>query len=471
MELSPEQKKAFHKYIQGKNVFITGPGGTGKSELVRRLFKESRSVGKKVQVCALTGCAAVLLQCKAKTIHSWSGIGLANDTIENIVKKVENNKYKSKPWRETDVLIIDEVSMMSAKLFQLLDQLGRTIRKIPYRPFGGLQVVFLGDFYQLPPIGNREEPDTCKFCFENVDLWNSVFQTEEQIMLTTIFRQKDPVYAKILNEIRECKMTKKNNEILISRVGVPVPDELLVRPTKLFPRKAQVDQINQEEIEKLELQEEKIYTTAKVYDLPMTKDEKIKRNNFTPEDVENELKYLASNLLCENSLRLKVGSQVMCIVNMETADGDKLCNGSQGIITRINDVGMPIVKYNNGIEVAMGNHIWLSESIPGIGIRQVPLILAWALTIHKSQGATLECAEIDVGAGIFECGQTYVALSRVKSLEGLYLTSYDLTKIKINRKVKEFYQDLAKKQEKTNNTVSTTFDLSRFELPSEEYDE
>ena len=134
----------------------------------------------------------------------------------------------------------------------------------------------------------------------------------------------------------------------------------------------------------------------------------------------------------------------MCIVNIKSEQGDILiCNGSQGIIKEFCEItGCPKVKYNNGIEMVMIRHVWESDKIPGIGVSQVPLILAWALTIHKSQGATMDAAEIDVGSGIFECGQTYVALSRVKSLDGLYLTSFDAKRIRINKKVKEFYESL-----------------------------
>ena len=129
----------------------------------------------------------------------------------------------------------------------------------------------------------------------------------------------------------------------------------------------------------------------------------------------------------------------MCIVNIQLDNGDILCNGAQGIVTDVSVQGMPVVKYKNGYQMTMNPHIWPSENIPGIGISQVPLILAWALTIHKAQGSTLDIAEVDAGSGIFECGQTYVALSRVKSLEGLYLSSFDATKVRINRKVQEFY--------------------------------
>ena len=139
-----------------------------------------------------------------------------------------------------------------------------------------------------------------------------------------------------------------------------------------------------------------------------------------------------------------IGAQVMCVINIMSAEGDTLiCNGSQGIITAYCEfTGCPRVKYNNGIEMLMARHVWASDKIPGIGVSQLPLILAWALTIHKSQGATLDAAEIDAGGGIFECGQTYVALSRVKSLHGLYLTSFDASRIRINKKVKKFYEDL-----------------------------
>jgi len=133
----------------------------------------------------------------------------------------------------------------------------------------------------------------------------------------------------------------------------------------------------------------------------------------------------------------------MCIINIQLPNDEMICNGSQGIVTRFcPTTNFPFVKYNNGIEMVMSKHVWPSENIPGIGVSQVPLILAWALTIHKSQGATLDTAEIDVGSGIFECGQTYVALSRVKSLSGLYLTSFDVRRIKINSKVKEYYDSL-----------------------------
>ena len=140
---------------------------------------------------------------------------------------------------------------------------------------------------------------------------------------------------------------------------------------------------------------------------------------------------------------LKKGAQVMCIANLDVESTDPICNGSQGVIKGFDEKGDPIVKFKNGVTRTIGCHVWQSENIPSVAVKQIPLILAWAITIHKSQGATLDFAEIDIGSGIFECGQTYVALSRIVGLEGLYLKSFNYQKIKINRKVAEYYKSLS----------------------------
>jgi ATP-dependent DNA helicase PIF1 len=199
--------------------------------------------------------------------------------------------------------------------------------------------------------------------------------------------------------------------------------------------------------------EAKNFSIKYVKDLEMTKTERLIRFEFSEKEIQTELDFLAGNLVCDKNIKTKIGAQVMCIINIKSAEGDTLvCNGSQGIITAYCEfTGCPRVKYNNGTEMLMARHVWASDKIPGIGVSQLPLILAWALTIHKSQGSTLDAAEIDVGSGIFECGQTYVALSRVKSLHGLYLSSFDASRIRINKKVKHFYEELTTYQE-TNQT-------------------
>ena len=454
MEFSSEQQIAFNKYIQGQNIFITGPGGTGKSALIKHIKRNADARCKIIQVCALTGCASVLLECKAKTLHSWSGIGLGKGAIEQLIKKVQKNKHYKALWKETDILVVDEVSMMSMKLFETLDAIGKSVRK-DRRPFGGLQLIFSGDFYQLPPVGDKDDPDTSKFCFES-EFWFTTFSKQNHIQLQKIFRQNDPIYQNILNQVREGRLKRSTNDILLSQVNKPTDETLTIKPTKLFPTRNKVDSINTSEMDKLE-GEEKEFKIKYHGDLEMTAKERLQRTQVTPEQIKTELQYLKSNLRCDEIIKLKVGSQVMCIVNTELANGEMLCNGSQGIVIRFSQEGSPVIRFSktndSSFELAMNYHIWPSETIPGVGVSQLPLILAWALTIHKAQGATLDVAEIDAGSNIFECGQTYVALSRVKSLEGLYLTSYDAKKIRINKKVQEFYTGLNVNEVKVQNII------------------
>jgi ATP-dependent DNA helicase PIF1 len=439
MEFSPEQQIAFNKYIAKKNIFITGPGGTGKTALIRHIFRDAKKKYLEIQVCALTGCAAVLLECRAKTIHSWAGIGLGAASTEHYIKKIMKSRFLKSSWKDVDILVIDEVSMMSYKLFELLDSIGKAIRK-NQEPFGGIQLIFSGDFYQLPPVGDRDELKTCQFCFES-PLWFETFKLEDHVQLKKIFRQNDPLYQRILNQIREGRIKRSSNECLLDLVGRQIEDNL-IKPTKLFPKRSQVDYINASEMNQL-IGPEYEYKVEHVLDLDMTSKEKQIRLGFTQEQIHTELMYLQGNLRCDETIKLKIGCQVMCIINITLAEGDEiLCNGAQGIVAEISHDGFPVVHFRNGVQRVMKPHVWPSETIPGIGVTQVPLMLAWALTIHKAQGATLDIAEVDVGSGIFECGQTYVALSRVKNLEGLYLQSFDASRIRISKKVQEFYERL-----------------------------
>jgi ATP-dependent DNA helicase PIF1 len=295
-----------------------------------------------------------------------------------------------------------------------------------------------------------------------------------------------------LNQIREGKIKRKVNDLLLQYVGRKYDENLVATPTKLYPTKNKVEQINNFNMSALN-SDEKEYNIKYLKDLEMTKKEKELRLEFNEKDIQVELDFLAGNLVCDKTIKAKIGAQVMCVINIKSTEGDTMvCNGSQGkIVSYCEYTGLPRVKFNNGIEMVMTRYVWASDKIPGIGISQVPLILAWALTIHKSQGATLDAAEIDVGSGIFECGQTYVALSRVKSLDGLYLTSFDAKRIRINKKVKEFYEELSSyqqanvaKQEDTvqlenpfpNDSSSNQFENYKYieasaELTEELYDE
>lgn len=439
MELSPEQEQAMVAFKAGRNMFLTGPGGTGKTALIKKMVEFCKANGRRVQVCALTGCAAVLLNCQAKTVHSWAGIGLASGPADLIVKRVITNKFKSAGWKKIDVLIIDEVSMMSQKIFEMLDSIGRKVRKENgHLPFGGLQIVFSGDFYQLPPVmrDDNDDPTAAAFCFES-PIWKTTFQ--ETIQLKKIFRQTDLVYTTILNQIRVGKLYKSSLDILTPHIGKPLPETFV--PTILLPRRRDAEMINAVELAKL-TGEEKIYNLAPMETLPegatISSKKLAAAAAVSHEQREMEQNFLMNSIMADRTLVLRKGAQVMCIANIDMESPEPIVNGSQGIV--IDFVGgMPLVKFNNGARRTVGFHTWNSENVPSVGVKQIPLIYAWAITIHKAQGVSLDMAQIDAGSNIFECGQTYVALSRVKSLEGLYLTAFNPQKIKVNKKVQEFY--------------------------------
>ena len=448
--LSTEQEQAFELFKQGRNIFITGPGGSGKTFLIKKIYDWCNENYKPIQVCALTGCAAVLLNCSARTIHSWAGIGLGNGESDKIIQYVSGNKFKRNNWLSIQVLVIDEVSMMSSKLLTILDGIAKKVKKND-EPFGGIQIIFSGDFYQLPPVGNKSDPESSMFCFEN-PAWNELFNYE--IELKYIFRQTDQSYADVLNQIREGVLTKKGYNLLLSRC-IRCNDETL-KPTKILPRKDVVSKINESEMALLNTEHATYYMQV-IEDLPSrpsslhkpskTKETENVKNRLNHDQIQTTIELFKNNLMAEKELTLKIGSQVMCIINLEMEGTRPIVNGSRGVVTRFSENGLPIVKFKSGNEQVMNYHVWEIEGdgLQGYTIKQIPLILAWAITIHKSQGTTLDFAEIDVGNGIFECGQSYVALSRVKNIEGLYLSSFNPTKIRVNKKAQDYYSKFKNK--------------------------
>jgi len=406
--LSNDQLRAFESYKNNENIFISGYAGTGKSYLIKNIYDDAIKNGKKIQITAMTGCAAVLLG-NAKTLHSWASIGIGNAPIEKLIANIR--KYnKTENWTKLDILVIDEISMMSKALFELLDAIGKKMRK-NQKVFGGIQLICCGDFHQLPPVENE-------FCFES-PLWDKTFI--KQVVFKENFRQKgDLEYQTVLNEIREGQVSPESCKLLIECSKKEITDE--IKPTVLYPTKKFADQINQFELMTID-EEQHIYLKA-----------------FTPDvnggPIKDELEKQKG--MYEDKLILKVGSQVMCIANISQDEG--IVNGSQGIIIGFVN-GYPEVKFKH-ITRVIQPHKWINDKYEDYGISQIPLILSWAITIHKAQGITLDNAMINIGSSVFEYGQAYVALSRLTSREGLYIKSLDIAKIRANPKVIDFYKKI-----------------------------
>lgn len=442
-----EQQLSIVKLLEtGKNVFVTGSAGTGKSFLFRHIFQQFPQ--ESTQMCSMTGVSTVLLNvaipyAKATTLHSWSGIGLCNTTRDRIIQKVIRNRRQVDKWRKTKLLMIDEVSMMSAYVLETIEEIARIIRKNPF-PFGGIQLVFSGDMFQLPPIGG-EGLDNGAFCFES-PIWSTLFggNLGKCIELSQVFRQTDDAFVNLLNEIRWGQISEESVSLLRSRVGLPGPtDEVM---TKLFPRRINVQQINATEYGKLETEEmvfsQVVRKNTNVYledGRAFDEFDQIQCQMATDEILQRECIHFQSLLPCVETLRLKIGTIVMCLANLSVEEG--IVNGSQGRVDSFVG-GFPVVVFTNGATMKMSMHWWQNSSMPCISIGQIPLVLSWATTIHKSQGMTLTRAEMDLGNQLFEYGQAYVALSRVKSLDGLYLTHFNPYKIKANPKVLNFYASL-----------------------------
>jgi ATP-dependent DNA helicase PIF1 len=479
-QLSVEQRYAFAKFKEGHNLFITGPGGTGKTRLIQYFVDYMKAPGGKApfetriahQVCALTGCAAVLLNCGAKTIHSWSGIRLGKGTKEDIVRRVIKNRFAIKSWRESDVLIVDEISMMSAKMFELLDEIGRLIRRNT-KPFGGIQLVFTGDFFQLPPIPDSCDLSSSLFCFESPK-WPQVFSRENCIQLTTYFRQSDPKYIEILQQVRTGKLSEENTAILqkcVHRVYSPEDHGGIVL-TKLFPVRQKVDYVNATMYASLKQEEVTFTYTSKTNETfylesttPIPYELLEKCREMSKPEMDFEIEQLLSSSQTEKQLNLKIGAAVMCTTNLNVDAG--ICNGSQGIVVGFSEssvrqslsisnanILVPVVRFANGRTMKIEPYIRQSDDYPTIVVSQIPLCLAWALTIHKIQGSTLQMAEMDIGKSVFEYGQTYVALSRIKSLDGLYLSEFNPHRIKANSDVVAFYESFPKRSREEMEEVA-----------------
>jgi len=414
--LDNRQLEIISKFINGDNIFMSGPAGTGKSFVIN-IINDICNIRKiKCHITALTGCAALLLNGNSKTLHSWSGIVINSYDLQYNLNKIRKNKTKRTNWLKVNVLIIDEVSMMSSELFDLLDNIGRSIRKTD-KPFGGIQLILSGDFFQLPPIGD------CKFCFQSKE-WDNIFPTIN--ILKKIYRQDDPVFTKILNKIRTGKVKSRTLINLLNDRLIKYKGDIV--PTIILPNRAHVNRINERNHMKLG------DIGLKKYEMKINHP-KNENKSYNKSDIKYAIDNFIKSEIYLKELELKIGDQVICNRNIS----DKIVNGSRGVIIRISQY--PTVRFLDGFEETMVPFEIQHETINGLSFSQIPLHYAWALTIHKCQGMSLDICQMDLGSNVFEYGQTYVALSRVKKLEGLYLLGLDIDKIKANPLVIQFYKN------------------------------
>lgn len=470
--LSDEQRAVARAVVEeGKSVFFTGSAGTGKSVLMRSIISQLRQKFRRepdrLAITASTGLAACLIE--GTTLHSWAGIGLGKEPAPELVKKIKRNAKTRTKWTRTKVLIVDEISMVDGELFDKLEQVARSIRNNG-RPFGGIQLVVTGDFFQLPPVPDKNT--VAKFAFDAAT-WNTCI--EHTILLTHVFRQKDPVFANMLNEMRLGRLSA-SSIAAFGKLQRPLNFHDDVEATELFPTRGEVDAANNARMKRLSGQ-------------PM----EFKAVDSGVVDLNVRNKILA-NFMAPELLTLKKGAQVMLIKNLD----NQLVNGTVGKIMSFMDEATwttykddealyhaahkePAVGEEEASKVAKERfdlkrfqhrepgqptrwwpmvrfHLpdgsvrdmlcqpeeWKTETQQGeitAKRMQVPLILAWALSIHKAQGQTLSRVKVDLGK-VFERGQAYVALSRATSQEGLQVSRFDPKKVMVHPKVISFYEKL-----------------------------
>lgn len=433
MSLNTDQAAAFEAVKSGKNIFLTGPAGAGKSFLIQHLVRWFADTGKLLAVTALTGCAALLLGNKAKTLHSWAGIGLGRESADVLAATIMKKPASKSRWRRTGAIIIDEISMMTPELFDKLDAIGRKVRA-NNAPWGGLQLILCGDFFQLPPVSkglSGELPG--RFAFESPQ-WRAAGLVP--VVLKKIERQTDSGFQTLLNECRVGEPSAATIVLLKSRQGQDWKARL-IRPTLLFSRNADVDMVNERNIAALG---KPIHT----YEARTVLTRPVEDPTFeipTGEVLERLVTRLDNDAPYTPNLELCVGAQVMLLTNLDLEGG--LANGSRGVVVDfVPDAGDPIVQFLVGEPRTITRHSWESPECAALHREQIPLRVAYAITIHKSQGATLDCALVDIGTSTFEYGQAYVALSRVRDLESLYVHNLVPSKIRAHPMVVRFYETL-----------------------------
>ena len=396
--MNEKQLEAFNVVKNKQNLFLSGSAGTGKSFTIKKIVEYLENHNINYGLTALTGCAASLIN--GQTIHSYLLLGI-DKTLKDIYNDL-SKKYiaKLKSLRSLNTLIIDEVSMMSNELIELIDELFKMI-KSNVLPFGGIQVILVGDFHQLPPIKGN-------YCFTS-PIWDAL--NMNNIILTDLIRQKDDlVLQEILEELRNGKISDETFETLKSLNKTEFLGD--VKPTKLFPVNTNVDKINNKEFQKL----------VKINDGNTTMYKAL--SNYKVDNIETF------------NVCLTLNAQIMVIRNLSVEN--HLVNGTRGIVVGLLDKCVIIKDINNNIH-HINYYTDLNKNKKNY-ISFMPLKLAYAISIHKSQGSSIDCLELDLGNDIFVSGQTYTALSRATNINNIKIINIEKNSFFVNKKIIDFYK-------------------------------
>lgn len=418
------QNTALNILKTGQNVFLTGSAGTGKTYILNEyiLYLKSRKIYP--TIVAPTGIAASHLG--GQTIHSFFSLGIRDEIDDSFIQSLLEKKYLQIRFSKLSVLIVDETSMVSPFIFSAMDTILKAFKK-NNKPFGGIQVILSGDFFQLPPI-SRSKADK-RFAWQS-PAWKELdLQT---CYLEKKYRQDDNVLISILDEIRSGQISARTHDALNSRIGIELDTSFT--PTKLYTHNLDVDKINSDELAKLP-------TPAQNF-------------IYTSQGAKSNIEKIFKSSMVQENMILKKDAVVMFIKNNPEKG---YINGTTGIVIDFSkDENLPIVKLSNGYTVKVPLEDWSIENDKGsitAKVSQLPLKLAWAITIHKSQGMTLDSAQIDLSK-TFEVGQGYVALSRIKNIEGLQLIGFNDTALMVDSLILSIDDRIKQASKKAQDKIS-----------------
>lgn len=399
------QAQAIKKMLSGANIFLTGEPGAGKTYTLNQFIEKARDAGKRIAVTASTGIAASHID--GQTIHSWSGLGIKDSIRDDEIERMTYNPHFQERYNLCDILIIDEISMLHGARLDMINRVCRWLRQNK-KPFGGLQVIFVGDLFQLPPVTRFGAIDYVHLS----EAWKDA--APEVCYLTEQHRQgADDELLDILREMRNGNISKKHIELLNTR-HEKIDDDTI---TRLYTHNVDVDALNRGMLEKL------------------PGDKAIFRMSASGDPY--KVAAMKRNLLCPEELELKVDAEVMFVANNFEKG---FVNGTRARVIRFSNSGNPVVLTNDGAEIAVQEHTWRAYNDFGrvmAEVNQYPLRLAWAVTVHKSQGMSLDSAIIDLSQA-FGPGMGYVALSRVRSLKGLYLAGLGSQALDMDQNIAKF---------------------------------